>query len=399
LKKNSQNLMLLLGLLATFNMHLLLFSYSPLVPYISADLSLTNAEAGFLFSIAILTLMLFRIPWGIFFDHKGFKKTMALALTLMGVFGLARGFAVDYFSLLTAQFFLGAALSGVIPAIPRLVSCWFPREKIGVATGICLAGFPVGDFVALSFTPFLFILVGGWREVFQVYGAWCLLLAVLWWIFAHETEALSNSPAQTSLKIEFAKLLRNRLVWLLTGLYFCAGGCYDTLLVWLPTIIQAQGMNKFSAAFVASMLPAGFLFSAIVIGTFSDRIGLRKPFVLAMGAASGPAIFFTGMVTGIPVYFAAFFSGLFTVGVLTIILAIPVETVTLSRSLSSTLGIVASLGNLGSFVLPTLVGQLRDLSGSFLLPVLLLAVVGEGVLAVGFLLPETGRRASDAQKD
>jgi len=385
--------MLSLGLLATFSMHLLLFSYSPLVSEISGELALTNAEAGFLFSIAILTLIFFRIPWGILFDRKGFKKTMTFALALMGVFGLARGFAIDYVSLLTTQFFLGIGLSGVIPAIPRLVSCWFPREKIGVATGICLAGFPIGDFVALSFTPFLLVTVGGWRQVFQVYGAWCLLLVLLWWMFAHETETPGNSSDKTSLRAELARLLRNKLVWVLTGLYFCAGGCYDTLLVWLPTVMQGQGMDASSAAFVASMLPAGFLFSAIVIGAFSDKLGLRRPFVLVMGAASGPAVFLTGIATGIPMYVTVFLSGLFTVGVLTIVLAIPVETASLSRSLSSVLGIVASLGNLGSFLLPTVVGQLRDISGTFLLPLGLLAIVGEGMLALGFLLPETGGKA------
>jgi len=68
--------MLSLGFLATFNMHLLLFSYSPLVPNIASELALTNAEVGFLFSISMLTLMIFRIPWGILFDRKGFKKTI-----------------------------------------------------------------------------------------------------------------------------------------------------------------------------------------------------------------------------------------------------------------------------------------------------------------------------------
>src|SRR3989337_3621472 len=163
----NQGVMLALGFMATLNVHLLLFSYSPLVTNITSELALTNAEAGFLFSVSILTLMIFRIPWGILFDRKGFKKTMTFALLLMGVFGLARGFAVDYFSLLATQFFLGVGLSGVIPAIPRLVSCWFPREKTGIATGVCLAGFPVGDFVALSFTPFLLLAFGSWRQVFQ----------------------------------------------------------------------------------------------------------------------------------------------------------------------------------------------------------------------------------------
>jgi nitrate/nitrite transporter NarK len=398
MSKQKPNTMLSLGFLSTFNVHLLLFSYSPLVPSITAELTLTNAEAGFLFSVSILTLMVFRIPWGILFDRGGFKKTMTLALLLMGVFGLARGFAFDYASLLVTQFFLGVGLSGVIPAIPRLVSCWFPREKIGLATGICLAGFPIGDFVALSLTPVLVSVFGSFHMVFQAYGVWCLVLVVFWWRFAHETEAPNNSPAQTGLRSELAKLLKDRLVWILTGLYFCAGGCYDTLLVWLPTVMQAHGLDMFSASLVASMLPAGFLFSAIVVGAFSDRLGLRKPFVLAMGAASGPAVFLTGVMSGLPVYVMAFLAGLLTVGALTIILAIPVETPSLSRSLSSVLGIVASLGNLGSFVLPTFVGQLRDLSGTFLLPMLVLAVVGEGMLALGLLLPETGTRRRNSFK-
>jgi len=35
-------------------------------------------------------------------------------------------------------------------------------------------------------------------------------------------------------------------------------------------------------------------------------------------------------------------------------------------------------------------GQIRDVSGTFLLSMLVLAVVGEGMLALGLLLPETG---------
>ncbi len=400
LKDFRHNLMLSLGFLVTFNVHLLMFSYSPLVSNITNELTLTNAEAGFLFSVLILTLMIFRIPWGILFDHRGFKKTMTLALILMGIFGLARGFATNYVSLLITQFFLGIGLSGVIPAIPRLVSCWFPKERIGAATGICLAGFPIGDFVALSFTPFLLVFLNSWRQIFLIYGAWCIVFAALWWKFAHETENQAEQINRVSRASEFAKLLKNRLVWVLTGLYFCAGGCYDTLLVWLPNIMQTRGFDAFSASYVASTLPAGFLFSTLIVGAYSDRVGLRKPFVLLMGAFSGPVVFFTGMTVGLPAYVITFLAGLCTVGVLTIILAIPIETPGLSRNLSSVLGIVASVGNLGSFVLPTLVGQLRDMSGTFLLSMLLLALIGEVMLILGLLLPETGWKGKTfAQKD
>jgi NNP family nitrate/nitrite transporter-like MFS transporter len=285
-------------------------------------------------------------------------------------------------------------LSGVIPAIPKLVSCWFSREKIGLATGICLAGFPVGDFVALSLTPFLVLALGGWRQVFQVYGAWVLIMTVLWWKFAKEEPQNPSIPkvVSGSLRGDLAKLFKMREVWLLTGLYFCSGGCYDTILLWLPTIQQAMGATVWQASLVASMLPAGFLFSAIAVGAASDRLGLRKPFILFMGGVSGPVLLLVGTVSGVPVYVTAFLVGLCTVGVLTLVLTVPVEMPNLSQSLSSVLGIVSSVGNLGSFLLPTIVGQVRDISGTFLLSMILLAVVGEGMLAFGLLLPETGRK-------
>jgi len=390
----NQGVMLTLGFLAPLNVHLLLFSYSPLVRSITDELGLTNAEAGFLFSVSILALMLFRIPWGILLDRKGLKPTLGLALVLMGIFGLMRGFAVDYVTLLASQVLLGVALSGVIPAIPKLVSFWFPREKIGLATGICMAGFPIGDVIALAVTPILIAAGSGWRQIFQVYGVWALLFIFLWWKFAGETpkSGVEQNVSSHSVKRDFAKLLRMKDVWLLTGLYFCAGGCYDTMLLWLPNILQGEGLNSFTASLVASMLPVGFLISAIVISAFSDKVGLRKPFILLMGVVSGPVLFLAGTVAGLAAYALAFMVGLCTVGVLTLVLAVPVEMPRLSPFLSSALGVISSVGNAGSFLLPTLVGQIRDVSGTFLLSMVVLAVVGEGMFALGLMLPETGRK-------
>jgi len=192
--------------------------------------------------------------------------------------------------------------------------------------------------------------------------------------------------------------LRMKEVWLLTGLYFCAGGCYDTMLLWLPDVLQSEGLTALNASMVALMLPIGFLVSALAVGAFSDKLGLRKPFILLMGVVSGPVLYLAGTVTGAAAYATAFLIGLCTVGVLTLVLAVPVEMPRLSPFLSSALGVVSSVGNAGSFLLPTLVGQLRDVSGTFLLSMVVLAVVGEGMFALGLMLPETGRKGKPNAK-
>jgi NNP family nitrate/nitrite transporter-like MFS transporter len=172
------------------------------------------------------------------------------------------------------------------------------------------------------------------------------------------------------------------------------------MLLWLPDVLQSEGLNAFNASLVAATLPVGFLVSAIAVGAFSDKLGLRKPFVLLMGVVSGPVLFLAGTVAGAAAYVGAFLVGLCTVGVLTLVLAVPVEMPRLTPFLSSALGVVASVGNAGSFLLPTLVGQLRDVSGTFLLSMVVLAVVGEGMFVLGVMLPETGRKGKqNAGKD
>ena len=393
----SQGVILVLGFLVTLSMHLLLFSYSPLLRDIAFEMRLSDAEAGLVFSFCILPLMVFRIPWGMLFDRRGLRTTMEIALILIGLFGLLRGFAANYGMLLASQFLLGAGLSAVIPCLPKLVSSWFPRQRAGLATGVCMAGFPFGEVLGLSLTPYLAVAMSGWRQVFQAYGIWALILMVLWWKFASEnpekrpTQAVGSSG---SLRRDFTLLLGMKEVWLLTGLYFCAAGCFDTTLLWLPDILESAGAGPFTATTVASMLPVGFFVATTVVGTSSDRIGLRRPFVLVLGLVSGAAIYLTGAMLSPATYATAFLAGFCTVGVLTLTLTIPIELPKLSSFLSSALGLISSVGNAGSFFLPTVVGQIRDLTGTFLVSILILAVIGECMFLLGLMLPETGRKRS-----
>ena len=146
------------------------------------------------------------------------------------------------------------------------------------------------------------------------------------------------------------------------------------------------------ATMVASMLPVGFLGATTMVGAFSDKVGLRRPFILVLGLVSGPAIYLTGVMLGPATYATAFLAGFCTVGILTLTLAIPIELPKLSSFLSSALGLISSVGNAGSFFLPTIVGQIRDLTGTFLVPMFILAVVGECMFLLGLMLSETGRK-------
>ena len=391
-----QGLMLVLAFLTSLTVHLLLFSYSQLLSPIVLEMNLTFAEGGFIFSACLLALILLRIPWGILCDRLGFRTSVGLALMLMGISGLLRGFAVDYGMLLVFQLLLGVGLAAVMPSLPKLVSTWFAHERAGFAVGVSISGFSLGGAMGLSVTPYLLMAVGTWRNVFYVYGIWTLVLAVVWWCLAREPNETMRLEHKThsnvSLTRDFVTLLKMKQVWLLSGLYLSATTCYDTILLWLPSMLTAKGFPTTTAGLITSMLPFGFLVASLTVGALSDRAGLRKPFLLILGLVSGPAIYAVGTMLGPAEWIFAFIIGFSTIGVLTLVLTIPIELAPTVPMVASAVGLISSIGNIGSFLMPTMVGQIRDLTGSFTLAVLLLAVIGEFMLILSLPLTETGRK-------
>ena len=56
--------MLVLAFIVAFLVHLLLFSIAPMVTIVMEAMSLSHAQFGFVFSVSMISLILFRLPWG-----------------------------------------------------------------------------------------------------------------------------------------------------------------------------------------------------------------------------------------------------------------------------------------------------------------------------------------------
>jgi cyanate permease len=378
--------MLVLAFLSTFTMHLLIFSYSPLILPVISDMNISYAQASFVFSACILMLIVLRIPWGMICDRLGLRMSMGLALTLVGIFGFLRGFATNYEALLVFQALLGIGLAAIMPCLPKLVFTWFPRKETGSATGIYVAGFAIGNMLGLGLTPNLTMIVG-WRGVFQFYGGWGLMLAFLWWILSRENPRAGSSQSfKGSLSLS---VIRQREVWVLTGLFLCAAGVYDTVVLWSHPMFEFKGVSPVTAGLMASMLPLGNLFAGPVVGKLSDLMKSRKIPILILGFAIGPFLLLVEAGLEFCLWIAAFAVGFCSLGVVTLVLSIPAESPRLAPSIGSVTGIMTSLGNVGSFTLPVMMGYVKDVTGSFLLAILLLVVVAESVPVLGFMLKKS----------
>ena len=57
--------MLTFSFLIAFVLHLLLFATAPMVTVIMGEMQLSYTDFGFIFSAAMISLIILRIPWGI----------------------------------------------------------------------------------------------------------------------------------------------------------------------------------------------------------------------------------------------------------------------------------------------------------------------------------------------
>ncbi len=367
-------LMLSLTFFIGFILHLLLFATAPMVSIIMEEMNLSHAEFGMVYSASMLSLIIFRIPWGLFGDRKGYLLSLKIALPLIAASSLARTFSPNFPFLLGSQIFLGLGLASVFPCLPMVVKEWSRGKSLGLATGIYISGFAAGNAAALGITPPL--LAGmGWRSVLLLYSCLPVALSIFWWGWA-KSSMKGNPSAHRG---GFREVLKDPLAWVLLLFMSSAMGSYDTLATWMPKVLEM----KRSPQGLASLLPLGFFFAGPVVGWASDRFLDRKRLVYVLGVLSAASIVGINFAPLAYLPVCIFFAGFTTMGVLTFILALPAKLERFSSSIGTLIGLISSLGNVGPLVMPVVFGWLIDLTRTFQASVFFVALIAGATFLLG----------------
>ncbi|MCA9894124.1 MAG: MFS transporter, partial [Anaerolineae bacterium] len=141
-------------------------SLPPMFTVISADLNLTLVEIGTVWGAQSLMGIFFSLLGGILGDRFGTRRTLVSVCLLTGIFGMMRGFATDFTTLLLATILM-SAFQMIIPiVIFKVIRQWMPPERLGMASGITSAGFATGLMLGpLLSTSVIMPALGGWRQV------------------------------------------------------------------------------------------------------------------------------------------------------------------------------------------------------------------------------------------
>ncbi len=379
-----------------------------------ADRGFSEAVFGFGAGIFFVGYLLFEIPGALIVERRSARRWMARILITWGLCAVLVGFVKTASQFYAARFLLGLAEGGFFPGIIVYLTHWFCARDRARA----LAGFIIAIPVSLSLGAPISALIlrldwfgfAGWRWVFILEGLPAILFGVItllyltdhpreaaWlepeerkWIIA-ELEAEKQAKRATG-QVSILQALRNRDVVLLAlALFFANIGTY-AFVFWLPTTVQkASGRSAIFSTALSALPFAVALISVALSARSSDLRNERKwhtavPLGLSalfftlstLAGTTFPVVMLWLCVTG-----AALFAWAPSFWVL--------PTLTLGESAAAaSLGLINSVGNLGGFVGPSVVGYLLSRSSSHTVTTGFLS--GSFVLAATLVLAVRARR-------
>jgi MFS transporter, NNP family, nitrate/nitrite transporter len=332
--------------------------FGPVTPFLAEQIHLSATQKGLLTAIPLLGGSFFRPFLGLLADRIGGRRAglAGLSLTLIPlIFGWH--YATELWQFYCIGFLLGIAGASFAVALP-LAGRWYKPEHQGLAMGIAGAG-NAGSLIATFFGPRL-AQHYGWHSDFgfALLPVCCVL--VFFFLFAKDSPAKSV-PKQWS---QYAKLLATPDTWRLCFLYSLTFGGFVGLASFLTVFFHDQyHLSKVQAGDYATSVIIAGSFLRPVGGWIADKIGGYRLLLLLLAGVSASMMVIAALPPLAVAVVALFIAmGMLGMGNGSVFQIAPQR---FPADIELTTGIVGAAGGLGGFFLPSAIGALKDISGSF----------------------------------
>lgn len=378
------------------------------------ELGITSQQYGLAFGIFFFGYLLFEVPSNLLLHRFGARVWIARILLSWGLVATLTGLVRSVHQLYAARFLLGLAEAGYFPGIVLYLTYWFRQREQARTLALFLTGYPITNILGAPISGWIldhvhWLGIGSWRWLLILEGMPAILLGLLTY------SLLPNRPGEakfltreekdwirteltreeqqklTQMKSSAVAGLTNSHVWRLVLIYFgmMIGGY--AMASWMPQLVKSLS-REYSNSFVGFlvMIPYVAAFAGmILVSRSSDRSMERRYHVavsllvggtsfIAMGGAHSPVlsiVLFVSLAVGYCSALSPFW-------------ALPSEFLT-GYSAASGIALINSIGNLGGFVGPYMVGFLNQRTGSLYGG---LALAGTGMLlsaALVLSIPKT----------
>jgi NNP family nitrate/nitrite transporter-like MFS transporter len=277
-------------------------------------------------------------------------------------------FGTTLYEVYAYGFLLGIAGASFAVALP-LASRWYPPRYQGLALGIAGAG-NSGTVFATLFAPRLAEYFGGWHAVF---GLAMIPVSLVLAGFVLLAKDAPNPPPAKPLR-EYVRMVRVKDVWLFCFFYSITFGGFVGMVSFLPLFFheQYQLPTIRSGDFVTFCVIAGSFFRPIG-GWLADKWGgvriLQTLFLCILTLFLCVSAMFS---LRLELLFLLLIMASFGLGNGAVFQLVPQR---FAEDIGIVTGIVGAAGGVGGFFLPSLLGVLKDMTGTYTPGFIVLAVI------------------------
>ena len=355
----------------------------------TGELGFSNAVFGFGAGIFFIGYFLLQVPATLLLELWSARVFIGASLIAWGTLATLTGFISSASEFYWIRFFLGIAEAGFFPGVIVYLTYWFRQGDRAKAVAMFMAAIPasnmLGAIVAAALLRLDWFGMSGWRWLLIMEGFPSVLAGIFAffyltdrpeharWLADDERHWITTELARekeskkSQAKLPALQALRHPTVLLLGLTYFCYITNSVGLGTWLPKIVQGLGGLSTTQVSLISAIPWMMAIPAMVLNGFhSDRTGERRwhaalPLML-VGVGLGLSVMAgSNVVLAIAAFSVAtmalyaFPSPFWTLP--TLFLAGPAA--------AASIALINSIGNLGGFLGPYVVGYLTDRTGSY----------------------------------
>lgn len=330
----------------------------------------------------------FEIPSNLMLVRVGARRWIARILFTWGLCACAMAWVQGPKSFLTMRFILGVAEAGFFPGVILYLTYWFPARYRARIISRFMLSIPISLAVGAPVSTWLLQLDGllglhGWQWLYILEGVPAAVLPIavltllpdnptkaswlteeekdwLWQELEQDRERGSGKPTGS-----IAKAFTNPIILALGFIYFADTGANLGLSMFLPQIIKAQGFSNLQTGFLSSIPYITGCVGMLTVGYLSDRYKERKWHLIAclmmIAIGLGTAGYLGNSVGAIV---AISFATLGIMGAKGPFWPIPSAYLT-GAGAAAGIALINSMGNLGGFAGPYMVGFAKRLTNSF----------------------------------
>ncbi|HTA71508.1 MAG TPA: MFS transporter [Bryobacteraceae bacterium] len=360
----------------------------------------------------------FEVPSNLMLERFGARRWIARIMVTWGLVSMGTAFIQGRAGFLALRFILGVAEAGLFPGVILYLTYWFPAIYRGRIIAAFMVAIPLSLAVGSPISTAILAMGGiagfkGWQWLFLIEGAPTILLAVIvllvlpdrprdaGWLaedqkqWLEETLDREQKAVQSTHGVSFWRTFIDPRVLGLSFIYFANLTTNLGLAFFLPQMIKEIGFGTVQSGLVTSIPYVLGAIGALAWGYVSDRYNERRIslfLALVVSAVGLAGAGFLGNTLPAVAWMSVAAIGIY--GAKAPFWPLPSMFLTGSAAAGG-IALINSVGNLGGFAGPYIMGWVKDATGSFKAGLYVLAGFGIAAAIVTLMVVRSAPRPAE----